>query len=143
MADLVRTTPFDFPSFSRAFDRFFDDNWLRRPGDLFDGGLAVDMSEEGGKLVVRASVPGFKKEEIDVQLNQGVLSIKAHHAEEKETRDEKYYLKERTEGSLSRRVALPGIVQDTQVEAELKDGVLTVRVAIPEQAQPRPIEIKG
>jgi HSP20 family protein len=143
MPDLIRSNPFDFPSMPRALERLFDDPFFRRPSEWFDGALAVDVSEQDGKVVVQASVPGFTKEEIEVQINEGVLSIKAHHLEEKETKEEKYYLKERREGSLSRRVSLPGIVQDAPVDAELKDGVLTVRVAIPEKAQPKAIEIKA
>jgi HSP20 family protein len=143
MPDLVRSNPFEFPAMSRALEHLFDEPFFRRPAEWFDGGLAVDVSEQEGKVVVQASVPGFKKDEIEVQMNEGVLSIKAHHQEEKETKEERYYLKERREGSLSRRIALPGIVHDAPVEAELKDGVLTVKVAVPEKAQPKAIEIKA
>lgn len=93
--------------------------------------------------MVRASLPGFKKEDIDIQVNDGVLAIKAEHSEEREVKDERYYRRERRFGAVSRRIALPGIVHDAPVSAELTDGVLTLAIDVPEQARPKQIEIKS
>ncbi|MGE0135732.1 MAG: Hsp20/alpha crystallin family protein, partial [Dehalococcoidia bacterium] len=70
-------------------------------------------------------------------------SIKAEHSEETETRNEKYYRRERRFGSVSRRIALPGIVHDAPVSAQLKDGVLTLSIEVPEKARPKQIEIQS
>ena len=110
---------------------------------LEEGTLPVDISEVDGKLGVRASLPGFNKEDIDVQVHEGILSIKAEHSEETETGDERFYRRERRFGSLSRRIALPGVVHDSKVDAELKDGVLTLTLALPEKPKPKQIEIRG
>ena len=91
MADIVRRDPFEglaMGGLRQMMDRVFDDSFVRSPtfGTWDEGALAVDISEADHELVVRASVPGFKKEEFDVQVHDGVLSINAKHAEEGEQR---------------------------------------------------------
>jgi HSP20 family protein len=144
MADIVRRDP--FTHLRQTMDRLFDDSFFRvaggRPFDE-EGTLPVDISETDSELVVRASLPGFTTDEISVDVNDGVLSIKGQHQEEHEERGERFYRRERTFGAVSRRIALPGIVADAAVEAELKSGVLTLRIALPEKAKPKQIEIKS
>ena len=156
--DVVRRDPFGtaaapFGPFRQVMDRFFDDPFFRSPlgsgsfafAGSDEGSLALDVFEEDGKLVVEASVPGFAKDEIDVQVHEGILSIKAQRSSSKEEGEPggKFYRRERSWGSVSRRVALPGIVKDASVEAELKNGVLTLSLPLPEKATPKQIEIKG
>lgn len=148
MADIVPRDVFDELDFEsgrlrRMMNRLFDDSFLRMPFSSVDEGtLPVDIAEKDHQLVVRASVPGYKKEDIEVQVHEGVLSINAKHTEETEEKGETFYRRERRSGSVSRRIALPGIVQDAPVEAELKDGVLTIEIQVPEQARPKQIPIK-
>lgn len=156
--EVVRRDPFassveGFTPFRRIVDRFFDDPFFRPmvgsapfPGAFSDeGSLALDVFEHDGKLKVEASLPGFKKDEVDVQVHDGVLSIKAQRSSEREEGEPggKYYRRERSWGSVSRRVALPGIVKDADVAAELKNGVLTLTIPLPETKQPKQIEIQG
>jgi len=150
VADIVRRDPFDlvgdFAGMRRAMDRLLDDRFFRSP--LFatssdEGTLAVDVLEHEGKIVVRASLPGFTKEDLDVQLHEGVLSIKAERTEETEEKGDRWYRREPHTGSVSRRIALPGVVTDADVTAELKDGVLTVAVPTPEKPGPKQIEIQA
>ena len=143
MADIVRHDP--FTSLRHTMDRLFDDSFFRTPGRLFDddGTLPVDISETDKELVVRASLPGFQKDEIDVNVHDGVLSIKGQHSEEHEEKGERFYRRERSYGAVSRRIALPGIVSDADVDAELKSGVLTLKIPLPQKAQPKQIEIKA
>ena len=133
----------DFARLYRAMDRPIGRSWL-------DGArvtaLPVDIAEKDGDIVVRASLPGFAKDEIDVQAHDGVLSITARHSEQHEESDddgERYYRRERRSGSVSRRIALPGAVDGAKVEAELRDGVLTLTIPTPEEAKPKQIEIKA
>jgi HSP20 family protein len=150
MADIARRDSFDLGStpggpFRQMMERFFDEPFFRMPSlanGWDEGTLPVDIAQADGKLVVKASLPGFAKDDIDVQVNEGVLSIKADHSEDTETKNEKYYRRERRYGSVSRRIALPGIVHDAPVDAELKDGVLTLSIEVPEKARPKQIEIK-
>ncbi len=80
-----------------------------------------------------------------MQVHDGILSIKAQRSAEHEEGEPggKYYRRERSWGSVSRRVALPGIVKDAEVGAELKNGVLTLTIPLPEAPQPKQIEIRG
>ncbi len=86
MADIVPVEPFrwmdrDFGNLRRMMERVFDDSFFRSPALSEDGSLALDVMEKDGKVVVKASLPGFKKEEIDVQVHEGALYIKAEHNE--------------------------------------------------------------
>lgn len=135
--------------FTKMVSRMFDDTLGRPfgwdfswPFELEEGLLPLDISQTDGELVVRASLPGIKKEDIEVQVHQGVLSIKAESKEEEESKDEHFYRKERRMTSLSRRVALPGIVSEAETHAELKDGVLTLRIPVSEAAKPKVVPIE-
>jgi len=142
MADIVRHDP--FTSLRQTMDRLFDDSFFRTSGRQFDDGtLPVDIAENDDGLIVRASLPGYETEEIDVNVNDGVLSIKGQHSEEHEEQGERFYRRERSYGAVSRRIALPGIVADAEVDAELKGGVLTLKIPVPAKAKPKQIEIKA
>jgi HSP20 family protein len=148
VTDLTTRSPFEMLNHARQLMSQMDEAF-GRPffGDGMDqGSLALDIYEVGDALVVEASVPGFRKEDIQVQLHQGVLSIVAQHpasAGDDAYRARRYYRRERPWGAWTRRVALPGIVHDATVSAELKDGVLTLTIPVPEAAKPKQIEIKA
>jgi HSP20 family protein len=118
--------------------------WTEVPATWLDVRLPVDISQVDGNLKVEASLPGFAKDEIEVGLRGGVLSIEAKHSEEKETREMDYYRRERHSGAVSRRVSLPtAVADDAKVDAEFKDGVLRLLIPIPPEAKAAKIEIKG
>jgi HSP20 family protein len=147
VADIVRHDPFrlldrEFGGLRGALDRLWNEPFPRA-GLLEEGALDVDVYQRKGSVVVEASLPGFAREEIDVQFHEGVLSIKAEHSEEHEEHDKNYYRRERHYGAVSRRLALPGIVTDAPVDATLKGGVLTIKIAAPATPVPKPIEIKA
>jgi HSP20 family protein len=121
-----------------------NDPFFRRPMAAVedDGGIAMDISEAEGKLVVRANLPGFSREEIDVQVHKGVLTIQAEHAETTEDKGEKYFRRERRFGAVSRSISLPGNITDEHVDAAFENGVLTLRIAQPEAARPKKVAIK-
>ena len=142
-SSMVRAEP--GARFSDAIGRLFGERFpsFAASGLWDEGLLPVDISRNDQEVIVRASLPGFKKEDVEVQLNDGVLSIKAERTSESETTDERYYRKERRYGAVSRRVALPGIVGSAEAAAELQNGVLTVCVPVTEAAKPKRVEIKG
>ena len=105
------------------------------------GTLPVDVSEDETSLIVRASLPGFKKEEIDVQVHEGVLSIRGQRTEETVQSGERYHRRERRTGVVSRLISLPETVNGDGVKAELKDGVLTLRLAKIPKEQPKKVQI--
>jgi HSP20 family protein len=147
MANLAVRDPFDvsgtFNQFRQMMDRFFEESPVWRMPFFEEGSLPVDIYEKDGKVWVEASVPGFTQDEIDVQVHEGVLSITARKEQEAEQEGERWYRRERRYGALSRRIALPGIVENAQVDAILEHGVLRLSVPLPEKAQPKRMEIKS
>ncbi|MFW6038908.1 MAG: Hsp20/alpha crystallin family protein [bacterium] len=100
----------------------------------------VDIREDDKHIYVEAELPGFNKDEIEVTLEQGVLSIRAQRKTEEKKGEQ--HLVERRFQRVARSFTLPGSVDENQVQAELRDGVLTLTLAKNEAAQPRRIEVK-
>lgn len=135
------TTRDPLEMFRTGFGRMLDEPFFRSALGVEEGSLPLDISQTEKEIVVRASLPGYKKEDIEVQVHNGVLSIKADYKHEHEETGERFYRRERRYGSVSRRIALPGIVEESETQAELKDGVLTLRVPLGEKAKPRKVLI--
>ena len=91
----------------------------------------VDVFEHDGKIVVRADLPGMKREDIQVSVDGDMLTIKGRREEEKEVKEDDYYSCERSTGEFSRTVRLPEGVGVEAVEAKYEDGVLEVTVPRP------------
>lgn len=129
---------------SALFDRLFHEPFFAGMTSIpaiEEGSLALDVSEDDQAVVVRASLPGFKRDEIEIEVEDGVLAIRATHGEEREEKSERYYRKERRFGSVSRRIALPTTVVEDQAKAELKDGVLVLRLPKSPAALPKKVKI--
>ncbi len=127
--------------FDRALNRAYDDT-TSVGTDTFP----VDVYEEQDTLVVEAELPGYDREQIDVNVEQGVLSIEANRTEKTETTDgegksAKRHVSERVT-HVTRRFSLPSAYDTTQVDASLKDGVLTLRLPKREEVKPRKISVK-
>lgn len=103
---------------------------------------AVDISETPKEYVIKAELPGMKKEDVKVTVQNGVLSISGERKSETERKDETYHRIERSYGSFTRSFALPDDAVAERVTAESKDGVLTVCVGRSEAPKPKSIEIK-
>jgi HSP20 family protein len=93
----------------------------------------ADIFEKDGAIVVKAELPGVKKEDIAITLDEGDLVIRGERKAEHEVKEDAYYRMERTYGSFQRRLPLPGGVDPEQVEASYADGVLQVRIPKPKQ----------
>lgn len=105
-------------------------------GDMGTSAIRVEEVVDGNTLVVRAELPGIDPEkDVDVTVADGVLTIKGERQEKKEHRDKDSYRSEFRYGSFVRRLALPRGVQQADVKASYKDGVLEVRAPLPEQGQ--------
>jgi HSP20 family protein len=137
MGQILLRDPFAGLDLRNFFRGFLEDDAVN------EGNLAVDISEGAeGETIVRASLPGFKREDVQVSVHNGVLDIKAESREESETKDEKFFRRERRVNSLSRRIALPGNPGAEDVTAEMKDGVLKLKIAPSAKNGPRRVEIK-
>lgn len=91
-----------------------------------DGQVDLDVYDKDGKLYVEADLPGFTKDEVKVTVEEGMLTIRAEHKEEREVKEQAYYLKECKTGMMMRSVRLPSDVDTDKVDATQKDGHLTV-----------------
>jgi HSP20 family protein len=136
---LVRYNPLrDLQKMERDLDKIWDNNWGLLPSltDL----TTMDLYEESGKLVAEVSLPNFKKDEVKVTADEGMLEISAEHQEKKEDKDKRRYYFRESSNRYLRRVTLPEGTKTDEVEAEFKDGVL--KVSMP-TAKPARIEAKS
>jgi HSP20 family protein len=102
---------------------------------------AVDLFEDKDNFVVKAELPGMKKEDIEVSVHEGVLTISGERKEEKEHKDAESYRSERYFGRFHRTVSLPTAVMAEKVAAHYKDGILTVSLPKAEEAKPKQIPV--
>lgn len=105
-------------------------------------GVPLDIEETDDAIIVRASMPGFKPDDITVEVNQGVLTIRGESREEREEARGTWHLKERRVGSVYRSVTLPAPVREDQAQATLEHGVLEIRLPKTEPAPQRRIPIQ-
>jgi HSP20 family protein len=102
----------------------------------------VDISETGAEYMIKAEIPGVKKEDVKVTLECGVLSIRGMRRQEVEGNSKKYHRVEGSYGSFVRNFSLPDLVDDAKLEAVVKDGILTLHLPKTEKAKPKAIEVK-
>lgn len=124
----------------RLFDRMANDDWdlpaLMRGGDWMP---TLDFSESKDAYVVKVEVPGIDPKAVQVTVDNGVLTLRGEKRQEKEQKDEHYYRVERSYGSFTRSVRLPGPVDSGKISATSKNGVLTV--TLPKTAAAKGTEI--
>ena len=113
---------------------------------VFETGMTpkIDMFEEGEELVIKAEIPGISKNDLDIDLEGDVLTIKAEKKEEKEEGEEgtKHYTRERRFGQYIRYMTLPTRVDAENISATLKKGLLEIRLPKAEDPESKKIEIK-
>lgn len=106
-------------------------NWQRLAlgnGKKLDWAPSADISETEKEYVIRAELPAVKKEDIQVSLDEGTITIKGERKQQKEDKSEKYHRTESFYGSFERRFSLPDNVNAEAVHCESKDGILTVHI---------------
>ena len=118
-----------------------NDNWDESEEE-FPGQLAVDVYETDDKLVVKARTAGVNKEELDVSISDGILTISGTLSSGDDTDAINWHIQECYWGEFSRTLALPVSVKEDEVEAVLKDGVLTIRFNKIRQEAAKKIQIQ-
>ena len=122
--------------------REFLDTQVPRPEDSFDAWAPpVDIFESQEQLVIRAEVPGVRKDDLDVQIENGVLTLHGQRKRDTDIQDESAHRLERVYGAFTRRFTLPTTVDAARIAATYKDGVLEVIVPKAETAKPKKVEI--
>lgn len=126
---------------SMADDTAADDTgWDEGDGDV-PGQLAIDVYETDEKLVVKARTAGVNKEDLDVSISDGILTISGTLSSGDETDATNWHVQECYWGEFSRTLALPVTVKEDEVEAVLKDGVLTISFSKVKQEQAKKIQV--
>jgi HSP20 family protein len=103
----------------------------------------VDIAEKETELLITAELPGMKKEEVEIRIEEGVLTIKGEKKEEKEEKTPRMHVWERNYGIFERAFTLPRYVELEKVQAEFKNGVLIVHVPKVEQIKGKKVEIQA
>jgi HSP20 family protein len=142
--NLVVRDPFwkEFSTLSNRLSRLLDIPREDQADFLGSWSPAVDIYDKGAEVVIHAEIPGMKKEDIDVRVENNILTIRGKRERKEEVNEEGYFRAERTYGAFSRSFSLPTTVEIGKIAAEYKDGVLTLRLPKAEEAKPRQIEVK-
>jgi HSP20 family protein len=104
---------------------------------------AMDLVESGDQFVLRADLPGMSEEDVNIEFEDGTLTVSGERKAEHEERDEGFHRVERSFGAFSRSLTLPQGIDADAVTASFDRGVLEIRVPKPEQRKPRRIAIGG
>jgi HSP20 family protein len=131
----------ELEAFPRSFG-FFDDFFKVPAAALRPWSPPVDILETEQELTVRADLPGMKEENIEVKVENGVLTIKGNREFKEEEKNKGYHRIERSYGAFTRAFTLPDTVDPDKVTAEYKNGVLDVVFAKREQAKPKSVKVE-
>lgn len=139
MATLMRRQPLaDFAGLHDQLDRVFE-----RVAGGRGYAPAIDIVREDDAIVVKADVPGIAPDEVKIKAENGILTISGEHeqTDEERTDDDRFLRRERSYGFFSRSLALPEGVDPEAIAAHTRDGVLEVRIPLPDQPQKKTVEI--
>jgi HSP20 family protein len=137
-----------FRDIDDMFDRVFADTmrrWPRTSNDerrVYDWAPAADVSETDGEYLIKAELPEVGKDDLNITVQEGVLTLAGERKEEKREENEKIHRIERFHGSFSRRFTLPDDADEQGIKAESKDGVLVIHIPKQKVAHPQPRQIQ-
>lgn len=142
---LTRWDPLnDLVSLREAMNRLFEESFVRPrrwwAGDV--GAPALDIYETKDSVVVKATVPGVKPEEVDISIAGDTLTISGRFKDESNVERDNYIRRERRYGAFQRNVLLPASVEPAKAEAQFENGVLTITLPKAEEAKPKTIKVK-
>jgi HSP20 family protein len=148
---IVRWEPFrDLMSLQERMNRLFDESFRSRAGstgqedDWALGGSwapSVDIYEHEGSIVLKAEIPGVDPKEVDIRVENNVLTLRGERKLDQEITRDNTHRVERAYGAFSRSFTLPSVVDTEKIQAEYKDGVLKVVLPRREEAKPKQIQI--
>jgi HSP20 family protein len=148
MANVTRYDPFsEMITLRQAMDRLFEDsfvspfNWRNVSGESTSP--ALDVHQTPDEIVVTASLPGLKPEDVDITITGQTLSIRGEFKADEEVKRDQYLYRERRYGSFNRQLQLPVRVKGEAATATFENGELTLRIPKAEEVKPRQIEVKA
>ena len=120
-----------------------DAAWAQTPGGDAEGQLTIDVYQTDSDIVIKSTIAGVKPEDLDVAINNDMVTITGERKQEETVTDENYYYQECYWGSFSRSVVLPVDVVADKAEATLKNGILTIRLPKAETNKVKKIQVRG
>ena len=143
-ATLTRFEPFrGVTSLQEQINRLFNETFDRSgEANLTAWAPVVDIYETEHELVVKADLPDVKPEELDVRVENNILTIRGERKFEKKVNEDNYLRVERSYGSFSRSFSLANTVNTEAIKADYKDGVLTLSIPKREEAKPKQIKVQ-
>jgi HSP20 family protein len=145
--NVVKWTPMrELKEIQAYLNRIVDDMPLRANDydvlSFTDWVPAVDVEETDKEYLIKAELPEVRKEDVKVEMLNGLLTIEGERRQEKEEKGKKLHKVERTYGKFVRRFTLPSGIDTTKVHAEFKDGMLNVHLPKTAAAPPKPVDVK-
>ncbi len=138
---IIRWDPFrEMTQVQSQLNRLVDQVWGGRQESWLP---AVDVFDKNDAVVLKAELPGMDPDDIQIEVDDNVLTIKGERKFEEEVEEERYYRVERRFGSFQRSLALPQGVQADKIQANYEDGILTITVPKAEEQKPKRIEVKA
>lgn len=144
MAITRYTNPFtELQNLQNQIGRLFEPAYRNEDESLMRGSWmpAVDVAEEGDQLILRAELPGMKEEEIEIEFENGMLTLRGERQFETEKSERNYHRIERSYGKFVRSFTLPRSVDAEGIQANYESGILEIRIPKKEEAKPRQIKI--
>lgn len=145
MSNLTRWEPVrEMMTLREAMDRLFDDAFTR-PISLSGGSAlpAIDLYQNANEVVVKASLPGLKAEDVQISVTADVLTLRGEFKQDNEQKEKTYHIREHRYGSFERSLALPTDVQTDKAQANFENGILTITLPKAEAVKPKTISIKA
>jgi HSP20 family protein len=145
MSNLTRWEPVrEMMTLREAMDRLFNDAFTR-PISMSGSSIvpAVDLYQNEDEVVVKASLPGIKTEDVQISVTADVLTLRGEFKDESEQDGKTYHIRENSSGAFERQVMLPIDVQTDKAKADFENGVLTIVLPKAETVKPKTISIKA
>jgi HSP20 family protein len=143
MAILTRFDPFrDLARIQEEMGRLLDERSTQQPAESIGWTPACDVYEDADEVVIRAALAGVDPKDVEIRVENGVLTLKGERKVEMEEKKENYHRVEMAYGFFTRTFALPTSVDPEKVHAESKNGVLAVHLPKRAEAKPRSIQVK-
>jgi len=141
----------DLVTLRQAMDRLFDQSFVR-PGQTgvremtSASSMPIDLYDRNGDYIIKAYLPGVRAEDVEINADQGTLTIQAHipgEAEREEAKNYRWLVNELGYGDVVRTVTLPSMIDAGKIDATVENGILTVTVPKAEEAKPKKITVRA
>lgn len=139
---LIRWQPFrEIETLRHQFDQLFDELTVGNRESEMAWMPSIELQDKDNNLILRAQIPGIEAEDLDVHVTRDAVSIAGEHRHEKKAEERGYFRSEFRYGKFQRTIPLPVHIQNDRVQAEFKNGILTLTLPKVEEAQRRVVKL--